>query len=211
VKLSLCLLFPGIYPAPFLLFPYLFFHGIVDKFSSVFCRGRAGSTHNVEFHRFLVRYCGLDSRSFFRRRPFRREAAAGEPRTRFAATAQILDTSNYRTNPGRSQPWPTRSYRKISSCREPRGAPSFAFFAKGGIRDGRYRDSWYPTLRKKREGWGTRHPPFRGASCRAKHPPRLNRELVSSQLSRQAGTLRSSALSSPTSPLGIRPASHASL
>jgi hypothetical protein len=36
------------------------------------------------------------------------------------------------------------------------GAPSFALFAKGGIRDGRYRDSWYPTLRKKREGWGTR-------------------------------------------------------
>ncbi len=30
------------------------------------------------------------------------------------------------------------------------------FFAKGGIGDGRYRDSWYPTLRKKREGWGTR-------------------------------------------------------
>jgi hypothetical protein len=29
-------------------------------------------------------------------------------------------------------------------------------FAKGGIRDGRYRDSWYPTLRQKREGWGTR-------------------------------------------------------
>ena len=25
------------------------------------------------------------------------------------------------------------------------------------------------------------HPPFRGASCRAKHQPRLNRELVSSQ------------------------------
>jgi len=25
-------------------------------------------------------------------------------------------------------------------------------FAKGGIRDGRYRDSWYPTLRKEREG-----------------------------------------------------------
>jgi hypothetical protein len=37
-----------------------------------------------------------------------------------------------------------------------RGAPSFAFFAKGGIRDRRYRDSWYPTLRKEREGWGTR-------------------------------------------------------
>jgi len=33
-----------------------------------------------------------------------------------------------------------------------RGAPSFAFFAKGGIRDRRYRDSWYPTLRKMREG-----------------------------------------------------------
>ena len=39
---------------------------------------------------------------------------------------------------------------------EKAGAPSFAFFAKGGIRDGRYRDSWYPTLRKMREGWGTR-------------------------------------------------------
>jgi hypothetical protein len=26
------------------------------------------------------------------------------------------------------------------------------FFAKGGIRDRRYRDSWHPTLRKKREG-----------------------------------------------------------
>jgi hypothetical protein len=36
------------------------------------------------------------------------------------------------------------------------GAPSFALFAKGGIGDRRYRDSWYPTLRKKREGWGTR-------------------------------------------------------
>ena len=40
-------------------------------------------------------------------------------------------------------------------------APSFAFFAKGGrsricgeaLRD---RQQWYPTLRKKREGWGTR-------------------------------------------------------
>jgi hypothetical protein len=39
---------------------------------------------------------------------------------------------------------------------EKAGAPSFALFAKGGIGDGRYRDSWYPTLRKKREGWGTR-------------------------------------------------------
>ena len=38
------------------------------------------------------------------------------------------------------------------------GAPSLnPFFGfKGGIRDRRYRDSWYPTLRKKREGWGTR-------------------------------------------------------
>ncbi len=36
------------------------------------------------------------------------------------------------------------------------GGPSFAFFAKGGIRNGRYRDSRYPTLRKKGEGWGTR-------------------------------------------------------
>jgi hypothetical protein len=35
---------------------------------------------------------------------------------------------------------------------EKAGAPSFALFAKGGIRDGRFRDSWYPTLRKKREG-----------------------------------------------------------
>jgi hypothetical protein len=35
---------------------------------------------------------------------------------------------------------------------EKAGAPSFASFAKGGIRDSRYRDSWYPTLRKKREG-----------------------------------------------------------
>jgi hypothetical protein len=24
------------------------------------------------------------------------------------------------------------------------------------MRDGRYRDSWYPTLRKERKGWGTR-------------------------------------------------------
>jgi hypothetical protein len=37
-----------------------------------------------------------------------------------------------------------------------RKSGSFALFAKGGIRDRRYRDSWYPTLRKKREGWGTR-------------------------------------------------------
>jgi hypothetical protein len=37
-----------------------------------------------------------------------------------------------------------------------RKSGSFALFAKGGISDGRYRDSWYPTLRKKREGWGTR-------------------------------------------------------
>src|ERR1700689_1385960 len=36
------------------------------------------------------------------------------------------------------------------------GAPSFAFLAKGGIRDCRFEDSCYPTLRKKREGWGTR-------------------------------------------------------
>jgi hypothetical protein len=42
------------------------------------------------------------------------------------------------------------------STNEKAGAPSFALLAKGGIRDGRYRGSRYPTLRKKREGWGTR-------------------------------------------------------
>jgi len=47
-------------------------------------------------------------------------------------------------------------YRKAHarSCPALRGRNpgSFAFFAKGGIRYGRYRDSWYPTLREKREG-----------------------------------------------------------
>jgi hypothetical protein len=32
--------------------------------------------------------------------------------------------------------------------------PFFGF--KGGIRKCVYRDLWYPTLRKQREGWGTR-------------------------------------------------------
>jgi hypothetical protein len=35
----------------------------------------------------------------------------------------------------------------------------------------------HPLRRTQRMG----HPPFRGASCRAKHQPRLNREIVSSQ------------------------------
>ena len=35
----------------------------------------------------------------------------------------------------------------------------------------------------QQESGGMGHPPFRGASCRAKHQPRLNRELVSSQSS----------------------------
>jgi hypothetical protein len=36
------------------------------------------------------------------------------------------------------------------------GAPSFAFFAKGGIHESRYKLSRIPTLCKERKGWGTR-------------------------------------------------------
>jgi hypothetical protein len=55
---------------------------------------------------------------------------------------------------------------------EKAGAPSFALLVKGGIRDRRHRDSWCPTLRKKREGWGTRGsvaPSAEGKNCPASY------------------------------------------
>ena len=46
-------------------------------------------------------------------------------------------------------------------CHKGSGAPSFAFSAKGGISRSfgegpRGEEQWHPTLRKEREGWGTR-------------------------------------------------------
>jgi hypothetical protein len=58
---------------------------------------------------------------------------------------------------------------------------SFALLAKGGIPRTSIPTVAYPTLCKERQRMG--HPPFRGASCRAKHPRRLNRGIVSYQSS----------------------------
>ena len=66
---------------------------------------------------------------------------------------------------------------------------SFALFAKGGIPRISIPTVADPTLCKKTQRMG--HPLIRGASCRDKHQPRLNRERVSFQkaapLSRKSG------------------------
>jgi len=70
-------------------------------------------------------------------------------------------TTTLSRQPLRDNPYATTIARQPLPDNQWSGAPSFALFAKGGISrmcGGRVsgEEQWYPTLRKQREGWGTR-------------------------------------------------------
>jgi hypothetical protein len=69
-------------------------------------------------------------------------------------------------------------------CDESPGAPSFAFFAKGGIPRISIPTVAYPTLCKKRKGWGT---PF---SWRFVNVTNTNRGLIENLVLIRSGDIR---------------------